>query len=188
MTASVSSSQRRRMLVGLFKLLVLLGVIFLMIPFIASLSSGEDKTSPASRWIIEFPLGELKAGQLQRLQWQGRDVWVYARQQKEIAVLQAKQAQLRDAGSRHSTQPPGLENPFRSVSKDYFVFIPQENRRGCQVALAEENSEVRFTEPCYGARYDAAGRIYKNSGDAEQQNLRVPEYIIENGILKIAPL
>ena len=183
-----SSSQRRRMLVGLFKLLVLLGAIFLMVPFVASLSSGEDKTTPVSRWIIEFPLGELQTGQLKRLQWQGRDIWVYARRTAEIALLKHNQEQLRDPRSLHSKQPQGLENSFRSVSKDYFVFIPHENRRGCQVALAEEDTEVRFTEPCYGAQYDAAGRIRKNSGHPEQQNLSVPEYIIERGVLKIAPI
>ena len=71
------------------------------------------------------------------------------------------------------------------MNEQFFVFIPQENKRRCQVRLEDDSIKTLFTEPCFGARYDAAGHIFENSGHNEQQNLAVPEHVIEDGILKI---
>lgn len=182
-----SSIKRRQILSGLMKLLVFIGLIFVSIPFISSFSSNEidEKQAASSRWVITLPVADLIPGKVKSFRWSGGLVWVYSRTEKDIQFLKEFDTSLRDVNSEKSDQPGQMKNKIRSVSKLFFVFIPQENKRGCQVSLNAEQEKVRFTEPCYGAKYDAAGRIFKNSGHKEQQNLAVPEHIIEDGILKI---
>lgn len=184
---SPSSIKRRQILSGLMKLLVFIGFIFISIPFISSFSSDsiDEKQTAKSRWIITIPVSDLVEGEVKPLSWPGGLVWVYSRTVNDVQSLKTTDVFLRDAASEKSDQPEGMKNKIRSANKSFFVFIPQENKRGCQVSLHTGQDNVRFTEPCYVAQYDAAGRIFEKSGHKEQQNLAVPEHIIEDGILKI---
>lgn len=183
----LASLKRRQILSGLMKLLVFIGLIFISIPFISSFSSNsiDEKQKSISNWIISLPISDLVQGEIKSLSWQGGLVWVYSRTQNDIQSLMETDNLLRDTLSKNSDQPQRMKNRMRSENNDIFVFIPQENKRGCQVRLSTEQGKTRFTEPCYSAKYDAAGRIFANSGHKEQQNLAVPEHIIEDGILKI---
>jgi Rieske Fe-S protein len=185
--SDAASLKRRQILSGLMKLLVFIGFVFLSIPFISSFSSNsiEEKQAASSHWVITLPIADLVAGEVKHLPWSGGLVWVYSRTEKDIQSLKEFDPSLRDSASEKSSQPEQLKNKLRSANKYYFVFIPQENKRGCQVSLNAAQEKVRFTEPCYAAKYDAAGRVFEKSGHKEQQNLAVPEHIIENGMLKI---
>lgn len=184
-----SSIKRRKILSGLMKLLVLIGLIFISIPFFSSFSSGsiEEKQNNSSRWVITLPVTDLNAGEVKTLRWSGGIVWVYSRTKKDIELLNENSNSLRDPASEKSDQPVEMKNMLRSADRRFFIFIPNENKRSCQVSLNVKQERVRFTEPCYGAKYDAAGRIFENSGhkDKTQQNLAVPEHMIDDGILKI---
>lgn len=184
---SPSSIKRRQILSGLMKLLVFIGFVFLSIPFISSFSSNsiDEKQAASSHWIITLPLADLVEGEVKPLPWSGGLVWVYARTKKDIQSLKKIDISLRDSLSAKSDQPEQMKNNFRSASKKFFVFIPQENKRGCQVRLNDDRETIIFTEPCFGAKYDAAGRIFESSGHKDQQNLAVPEHVIEDGILKV---
>lgn len=194
-SSSQPSIKRRRFLSGLMKLLVFIGFIFVSIPFFSSFSSNEidDKNAIASRWIINLPVTEINPGKVNKLTWVGGIVWIYGRTKKDIQSLEKHNLVLRDPFSKESDQPEHMQNNLRSASEAYFVFIPQENKRGCQVSLHDdgqdenhnESKKALFTEPCFSAKFDAAGRILKSSGQQEQKNLAVPNHIIENGILKI---
>ena len=176
------SLQRRQVLSGLMKLLAFIGLVFVSIPFVSSLITN---TTENSKWVITLPLSELVESEVKQLEWSGRIVWVYKRTEDEIALLKKHNNTLRDALSKLSVQPEKMKNTLRSADEQLFVFIPLENKKGCQVRLSEDKQSV-FSEPCFGARFDAAGRILKNTGHAEQQNLAVPDHIIEDGLLKIA--
>ncbi len=182
-----ASIQRRQFLAGLMKLLVFIGFVFLSVPFISSFSTNEDneKQKATSHWVVTVPVTELENGKIKPLPWAGGLVWVYSRTEKDFQSLLNHNAVLLDANSDNSSQPEKMKNNYRSADKKYFVFIPHENKKGCQVRLNHDSENNRFTEPCFNAKYDAAGRIIKNSGHQDQQNLAVPEHIIENGILKV---
>ena len=184
---SPSSIRRRQILSGLMKLLVFIGLVFISIPFISHFSTNsiDEKQSSSSRWVITQAISDLVPGEVKALNWSGGLVWVYARTETDVQLLNNPASSLRDVNSSKSDQPEAMNNNMRSASENIFVFIPQENKRNCQVSLISEHDKVRFTEPCYGAKYDAAGRIFENSGHKEQQNLSVPKHIIEDGILKI---
>ena len=181
------SNKRREILSGLMKLLFFIGFIFLSIPFISIFTSSdiEKKQRSSTRWVITIPILELVEGEIKQFSWSGGLVWVYARNTNDIQSLINKDSLLRDRFSAKSDQPDNMKNNFRSSNEKYFIFIPQENKKGCQVNLNKESEDIVFSEPCFNAKYDSAGRILKNSGHKEQLNLVVPEHIIENGILKI---
>ena len=182
-----SSVKRRQFLSGLMKLLVFIGFIFLSIPFISSFSSNsiDEKQKATSRWVMTIPVSDLVEGEVKPLSWSGGLVWVYARNNKDMQSLKGSNTFLRDASSTASDQPEEMRNNFRSANEKFFVFIPQENKRGCQVRLNTSNENSLFTEPCFNANYDAAGRIFEKSGHKDQQNLAVPNHVVEDGILKI---
>lgn len=185
--SSVTSTKRRQILSGLMKLLAFIGFVFLSIPFMSSFTSDDinEKQEATSRWVITQPVADFIAGEIKALSWSGGLVWIYARTENDIELLKKNNTFLSDAYSEKSDQPENMKNNFRSVSEKFFVFIPQENKKNCQVRLNDERETTIFTEPCFGSKYDAAGRILKNSGHKEQQNLAVPEHVVENGILKV---
>lgn len=184
---SPSSLQRRKLLAGLMKLLVLIGLGFVAVPLLSTFSTNsiDEKKTATSRWVITLPVTELNVGEVKELSWAGGQVWVYSRTAYDIQQLNKPTMMLRDALSDVSDQPENMKHALRSFDDNHFVFIPHENIRNCQVSLVEGDGFERFTEPCYRARYDAAGRILKDSGHAQQLNLAVPEHVVEEGILKI---
>ena len=169
------------------KLLGFIGLVFVSIPFISSFSTNEvdQKQTATSHWVITIAVSELVNGEIKMLPWAGGLVWVYARTEKDIQLLESGNISLRDEASEKSDQPETMKNNYRSASKQFFVFIPQENKRGCQVSLNHDSNNSGFTDPCFNAKYDTAGRILKKSGQDDQLNLAVPEHVIEDGILKI---
>jgi len=184
---STESLKRRQMLSGLMKLLAVIAFILISIPFFSSFTTNsiEEKQYLKSNWVITVSIADLVKGKIKKLSWSGGFIWVYARTDKDIEALTKNRSILRDAHSLNSDQPDGMQNNFRSASNQFFVFIPHENKKGCQVSLSHDYENVLFIEPCFNAQYDNAGRILKNSGHKEQQNLAVPKHIIEAGILKI---
>ena len=184
---SGSSIKRRQFLSGLMKLLAFIGFVFLSIPFMSSFTTEDinQKQAATSHWVITQALTDLAQGEITALSWSGGLVWVYTRTDRDIDSLRMNKELLRDSSSEQSDQPENMKTNFRSTSENYFVFIPHENKRSCQVRLNDAREAITFTEPCFGAKYDAAGRILENTGHKQQQNLAVPEHLIEDGILKI---
>lgn len=173
------SSSRRLYLKVTLKLLLLVGLGIAAIPFIASLQRANNETNGNNNpWYAEVDLKGLLPGQSQSVAWPGGEVWIYARTPREMMDLQkADPDRLRDPGSQFSQQPVATRNRYRSLKPEYFVVLPRESRRGCQVQQIQLQAGINgYTEACYGARFDNAGRIFKDSGAADQHNLSVPPY------------
>lgn len=173
------SNSRRLYLRVTLKLLILIGLGLATIPFIASLQhGGGDATQSRNPWFVDVDLSALQAGQLHSVAWPGGEVWIHHRTLQDIEYLHALAPdRLRDPASAHSEQPAPLRHASRSFQPEYFVFLPRESRRGCQVQHIELQTGITgYTEACFGARFDNAGRIFKDSGQAEQQNLVVPPH------------
>jgi len=173
------SGKRRFYLSVTLKLLVLAGLLLVSVPFIASLrgdGAASPGTQPGNPWNREADLSGLARGEIEKMDWPGGEVWIYRRMAGETTQLSNDAAGvLRDPDSRFSRQPAAAQNALRSLQGDYFVFLPRESIRGCQVSRSSlQDGRTSFQEPCYGARFDSSGRILRNSGRAEQQNLEVP--------------
>ena len=184
---SIASTQQRRLvLTRILKLMVLVGVIYLFVPFLASfsISLNDEEGLESSHWVLTVPVSALEPAKVKTLSWSGGPVWVYTRTKDDIKSLKYTDSMLRDPASEASDQPSDMKNEFRSADSAYFVFIPIENKRSCQVRFNDEET-IKFIDPCFGAEFDTAGRIFNGSGHKDQNNLAVPLHIIEGGMLKV---
>ncbi len=176
---------KRLYLSVLLKFLLLAGLVVVSIPFVASLRqpATEEGNGRPNPWRQEVALSGLHRGDWRTVDWPGGEVWIYHRSEEDIRRLQQLGAeQLRDPESRESTQPPGSQNPMRSIKAEYFVFLARETRRGCRIRFEPlPGGGNGFTEPCYNARFDTAGRIFRKSGHPGQHNLSVPPHEFING-------
>ena len=172
-------------LVRTVKLLGLFGFAIALVPFVGFLISGDDLDSGNEDDVsLEVNLADLKPGHTKKLELLNWPVWVYHRTPENMAALRRFEHQLKDPKSNESEQPVDARNPLRSLKPEFFVFVPLETERNCQVRFAEQTEFSQpgrewaggFVEPCFGARYDLAGRIFRDSGHGEQRNLRVPNY------------
>jgi len=173
------SDARRLYLKVTLKLMLLVGLGLAAIPFIASLRHAADEAGNTNNpWYVEVDVSRLMPGQLHSVPWPGGEVWIYARTPQEIQALQSAATHaLRDPDSRQSQQPVAASNAYRSLKPEYFVVLPRETRRGCQVQqIALSAGMSGFREACYGAKFDNAGRIFRDSGQADQHNLTVPPH------------
>ena len=185
------SSVRRLYLRVTLKLLLLVGLGLAAIPFIASLQhTGGDSAENSNPWVVVVDLADLQAGQIRSVTWPGGEVWVHHRTRQGIRYLQLTATDsLRDPASLHSNQPTAVKNSYRSFRPEYFVFLPRETRRGCQVQQIElQDGITGYSEACYGARFDNAGRVFKHSGQSDQHNLPVPPHEFSSPtVLRLLP-
>ena len=191
--SKLNQINKRLLLVRLYKLFLLISFLGLLTPFLLSLTvfTSDSEKEVVNKWVVSVPVKNLSSGKIHALPWSGGLYWVYKRTDEDISSLKAindqpGNSELRDASSEFSDQPVNMANNFRSANEYYFVFVPLETKRSCQVRLVDDEPDVKFTEPCFGSQYDAAGRVFKESGHQDQKNLSVPMHKIENGVLKIA--
>ena len=168
------------------KVMVLIGLGFAAVPFVASITGGDDEPSGPQPMAgsMDVDLVDIAPGGIKVVKWFERDVWIYRRRATDIDTLPQLNGVLRDPDSTQSRQPEGLRTIFRSAHPEYFVFLPSESLRGCEVSFyggdeplfAEAPWFGGFAERCYGSRYDLAGRVYRDFGDERQTNLEVPSH------------
>lgn len=177
----------RLWLTRLVKLLALCGLGFVLYPLLATLLPDAGVSDQRKQqWEREINLSELQPGEMLSLDdWPGGPVAVYHRQPHERAGLE-HESQLHDPTSLHSRQPTALRTATRSLLADYFVFVPLDTDRSCQIHYIPPDKQPKpdlkwsggFSEPCNGSLYDTAGRIYRGTRSERQQNLKVPAYQI----------
>ena len=177
---------RRLLLTRLLKLLALCGLGFTAYPFLATLLPDAGVTDQRkAQWERDIDLSGIQTGELTLIdRWPGGPVAVYRRTQHEIDGLYRNVALLHDPDSAHSRQPDSLRSATRAQQDDYFVFVPLDTERGCQIRYLPANKQPKpdidwyggFSEPCTGSLYDTAGRIYRDYRTERQQNLAVPGY------------
>lgn len=174
----------RRRLRRLTRLLFLLGGGLLLFPFLAYLFTPEPARDPGENpWQPVVELGGLKPGELREVDWPGGRVAIYRRTAAQLARLHALDRDLRDPRSAHSRQPGAVDPELRSLRPEYFVFHPVDPLRGCRVRLQPSGEGPGgvpwlggFREPCGGAWFDPAGRVYAGQGAPGETNLAVPPY------------
>jgi Rieske Fe-S protein len=178
--ASPPSKNKRRVLSVVLKLLILTGIVIFSIPFIASLYKSDPNAAGQDRGhYLAHNVSHLSRGELIKIKSFSSEVWVYHRTLDDIEQIKVMPAELfRDPLSRQSQQPSDLLPAFRSHNKNYFVFIPFETQKQCQVQLEQMPSGHNgFNEVCYRGVFDTAGRALKSHGHPMQHNLSVPAHI-----------
>jgi len=154
------------------------GLIAVSIPFLSSFKPSARAQALGAP--VEVPVGTLEPGEMVRVMWRGRLVFVLRRSEEMISRLAETTDLLRDPGSEVVEQQPEFAiNEYRSIKPEFLVVEGSCTHLGCaplpefQVGPADDWFGGFFC-PCHGSRFDLAGRVYK--GVPAPTNLRVPPY------------
>ena len=154
------------------------GIAFAAVPFLGSLKPSARALALGAP--VEVPVGMLEPGEMVRVMWRGRVVYVLRRDQNMLSRLSEVTDFLRDPKSEEKEQqPPFAVNEHRSIKPEYLVIEGSCTHLGC-APLAEfevgpaDDWFGGFFCPCHGSRFDLSARVYK--GVPAPTNLRVPPY------------
>ena len=127
-------------------------------------------------------ISKLEPGQLIRVEWRGKPVWVVYRTPEMLEQMKAHEGQLRDPQSDEPQQPEFAKNGFRSVREEIFVAVGICTHLGCSPSFLQggfgekvEGTEDGFYCPCHGSKFDMAGRVFQ--AVPAPLNLEIPPYI-----------
>jgi ubiquinol-cytochrome c reductase iron-sulfur subunit len=156
------------------------GTAFAVTPFIVSMQPSAKAQAAGAP--VEVDIAKLEPGQLIRVLWRGKPVWILQRTPEMLKILPTLHDKLRDPLSNESEQPAAASNESRSIKPEIFVAVGVCTHLGCSptfrpdVAPADLGPEWQggFFCPCHGSRFDLAGRVYK--GVPAPTNLVIPPY------------
>lgn len=171
---------RRRFLTIATSVVGGVGAVGAAVPFIASWNPSEKAKQAGAP--VTANIGKLEPGQLIRVEWRGKPVWVVNRTPDMLKSLTAVESQLRDPNSDDEQQPAYAKNQHRSKKPEIFVAVGICTHLGCSPTykMADFDAHVEgiasgFFCPCHGSTYDMAGRVF--SGVPAPKNLMIPPYM-----------
>jgi len=171
---------RRRFLTATTAVVGGLGAVAVAVPFIKSWNpSAKAKAAGAP---VEVDISKLEDGQMVRVEWRGKPVWVVRRSASVVENLPSIDSQLRDPKSEEEQQPDYAQNEYRSIKPEYFVAVGICTHLGCSPTYLPDSfsDQVKgvksgFFCPCHGSKFDMAGRVFQ--GVPAPLNLVVPKHM-----------
>jgi ubiquinol-cytochrome c reductase iron-sulfur subunit len=181
--------RKRRFLTAAATVVGGVGAAYAAVPFLASwLPSERAKAAGAP---VQADISKLESGQMIRVQWRGKPVWVVKRTEEMLAALPGLNGELRDPESVDPQQPEYCQNIDRSIKPEILVAVGICTHLGCSPTFIPEalpqpydpKWKGGFFCPCHGSRFDLAGRVFK--GVPAPLNLEIPphKYISDTLIL-----
>ncbi len=172
--------KKRRFLTATTSVIGAVGVVGVAVPFIASWQpSTRAKAAGAP---VEADISKLGPGELLRVKWRGKPVWILRRTEKNLEDLKTLDPKLADPASDMPQQPDYAKNPHRSRKPEIWVAVGICTHLGCSPTyrpdVAPEDLGPAwlggFYCACHGSRFDLAGRVF--SGVPAPTNLVIPPY------------
>jgi ubiquinol-cytochrome c reductase iron-sulfur subunit len=180
---------KRRFLTAATTVIGAVGIGFAMVPFISSWQPSAKARAAGAP--VRADISKLELGQMIRVKWRGKPVWIVNRTPEMLDSLTVLTPELRDPDSIESEQPEYAKNEYRSIKPEYAVLVGICTHLGCSptyrpdVAPADLGPDWLggYFCPCHGSRFDIAGRVY--SGVPAPLNLPVPphRYLSETEVL-----
>lgn len=181
---------RRRFLTVSTSVVGAVGVAGYAVPFLTSWNPSEKAKAAGAPVLIEN-IDKLEPGQMMRVEWRSKPVYVVRRTQEMIDQLAKHNDQLRDPASEEKQQPSYVSGDHRSIKPEYFIAVGICTHLGCAPAHEKNGAfEARiegvkegFFCPCHGSKFDIAGRVFQ--GVPAPTNLQVPPhyYVDDTSIL-----
>ena len=189
MSEQVVDKRRRLFLTAAATAVTGVGAAYVAVPFIASMNPSDRAKAAGAP--VEADISKLEPGQLIRVEWRGKPVWVLKRTKENLVQLEEMTDMLRDAGSDESEQPESCKNVTRSIKPEVFLAVGICTHLGCsptfrpEVAPEDLGADWKggFFCPCHGSLFDLSGRVY--AGVPAPLNLVVPphKYVTDTRIL-----
>jgi ubiquinol-cytochrome c reductase iron-sulfur subunit len=151
------------------------------VPFLASMSPSERAKAAGAP--VEADIGKLAPGEMMRVEWRGKPVWIVHRTKEMIETLKKINDQVADPASKRPMQPDYIKGEERSIKPEYLVVVGICTHLGCSPTdKLKEGADSGiaadwpggFFCPCHGSTFDLSGRVYK--GKPAPDNLEVPPH------------
>ncbi|MGR9114985.1 MAG: ubiquinol-cytochrome c reductase iron-sulfur subunit [Gammaproteobacteria bacterium] len=171
---------KRQFLTSALTVVGAVGTGYLAVPFLAQMQPSTKAMAAGAP--VEVDISKMEPGQLIRVAWRGKPVWVLNRTPEVLDTLKTLDDKLRDPLSNESEQPVYTKNPVRSIKPEVFIAVGLCTHLGCsptfrpEIAPADLGSDWKggFFCPCHGSWFDLAGRVYR--GVPAPTNLVIPPY------------
>lgn len=173
-------NSRRRFLTVATSVVGGVGVIGAAVPFFASWQpSARAKAAGAD---VEVDISKLEPGQMMRVEWRSKPVWIVRRTKAILDALAGVEDQLRDPNSEEEQQPAFAKNRHRSLKEEYLVLLGVCTHLGCSPQHLKDGKFEEYAEgipegffcPCHGSKFDMAGRVFQSV--PAPSNMVVPPY------------
>lgn len=185
MSSDVKNTGRRKFLTAATSVVGAAGAVGIAVPFVGSWNpSARAKAAGAP---VKFDMSKIEPGQLVRVEWRGKPVFVVRRTEDQISALPALKGKLKDADSGNTDQQPTYVNmETRAIKDEFLVLVGLCTHLGCSPKYltkldgvpGDTEWEGGFFCACHGSKFDLAGRVY--SGSPASDNLLVPPYSYES--------
>ena len=189
MSGDAVDTSKRRFLIAATTVVGTVGAVYTAVPFIASWMPSERAKAAGAP--VEADISKLEEGQLIRVQWRGKPVWILKRNEEMLTALPSLDEQLRDPASVDPQQPEYAQNGTRSIKPEILIAVGICTHLGCSPSFVPEalpqpydpDWKGGFFCPCHGSTFDLAGRVFK--GVPAPLNLEIPPhaYISETLVL-----
>ena len=140
-----------------------IGAAATLVPLISQMNP--DASTIAAGAPIEVDLGPIAEGQVIKVFWRGKPIFINHRNRKEI-----EEAQKVDVASLPDPQPDSAR--VKQGKDQWQVLIGICTHLGC-IPLAHQGDYQGYFCPCHGSQYDTSGRIRRGPAPA---NLPLPPY------------
>ena len=177
--------KRRRMLIGATAVVGAVGTAGFAAPLLISwMPSARAKAAGAP---VEVNISKIEPGQLVRVIWRGKPIWLIRRSKETLDDLASNEGLLADPNSDVAAQQPEYaKNPARARKPEMLVMIGICTHLGCsptyrpELAAADMGASWKggFYCPCHGSKFDLAGRVFKNV--PAPTNLIVPPHFYKS--------
>ncbi|ODS97089.1 MAG: ubiquinol-cytochrome c reductase iron-sulfur subunit [Lautropia sp. SCN 69-89] len=173
----------RRTAIGLTCAAGAVGTVAVAIPFVSSMAPSEKAKAAGAP--VEVDIGDMKPGELKRVEWRGKPVWVVRRTPEMLETLKKTEEKVADPDSHRTAYPTPdyAKNQYRSIKPEYLVVVgicshlgcsPVEKFHGGGDPSLPADWAGGFLCPCHGSTFDLAGRVFKNKPAPD--NLEVPPH------------
>ena len=151
------------------------------VPFAASMLPSERAKAIGAP--VEVDVSKLGPGELVRVEWRGKPVWVLRRTPEMLKSIEAADSLVQDPSLKVDQQPDYAKNEARAIKPEYLVLVGVCTHLGCspQYKPKEMSPDMGqdwvggFYCPCHGSKFDYAGRVFK--GAPAPTNLEVPPHM-----------
>jgi len=173
-------TSKRQFLTKALTVVGAVGAGYLAVPFLSQMQPSAKAMAAGAP--VEVDISKMEEGQLLRVAWRGKPVWVLNRTSEALKTLASLESQLADPASNESIQPETSKNAVRSIKPEIFIAVGLCTHLGCSPTFRPEIAphdlgddwKGGFFCPCHGSKFDLAGRVY--SSVPAPTNLDVPPY------------
>ncbi len=171
---------KRRFLTTAVTVVGAVGTGYLAVPFLSQMQPSTKAMAAGAP--VKVDISKIEPGQLIRVAWRGKPVWILYRTPEVIDILEKETEKLADPSSEASEQPAVSHNSLRSIKPEIFVAVGLCTHLGCSPTFRPETAPADLGDdwkggffcPCHGSSFDLAGRVFK--GVPAPTNLTIPPY------------